>query len=428
MIFSEKIALHWQVLIALMLAVLIGSFSTEQTQLAGIELVAILTFLGTLFLNALKMVVVPLVVSSIIVGVANVANDHAFGRLGAKTLGYYLMTSSISIIIGLSLVNLIMPGTVSDEASQRILATMPDTSEFMGKVEGKAVGDIAAVFLRMVPENIFHAAAEGQLLGLIFFSAVFGFFMTKVSGNIGRSLADFWESVQEVMIRITLWIMRFMPYGVFALVAKTVIISGMESVLPLLKFFLTVLVALAFHFFIILPLLLRTIANVSPIQYMGQVIPALLTAFSTASSSATLPVSLNSIQQRAGVSKRVSSFVLPLGATVNMDGTALYECVVVVFIAQLYSVDLSFATQLSIVILALLTSIGVAGIPAASLVAITLILSAVGLPIEAIGLVLTVDRILDMCRTSVNVFSDLTGACVIARSEKEMVHAALKKA
>lgn len=427
MSFPKKIAFHWQVLIALMLAALIGGLVNEQTQIAGIYLIDILTFFGTLFLNALKMIVVPLVVASIIVGVASIADDHAFGRLGAKTLGYYLITSTLSIAVGLLLVNLLMPGSVDDDARHRILATLPDTSSVMDKVGDKTAGDIAGVLLRMVPPNIFHAAAEGQLLGLIFFSVVFGFFMVKVTDSVSQPMVNFWAGVQEVMIQITLWIIRFMPYGVFALVTKTVIISGMDAVLPLLKFFLTVLAALALHFFVTLPLLLRMLAVVKPFQYMGQVSPALLTAFSTASSSATLPVSLNSVQQRAGVSKRVSSFVLPLGATINMDGTALYECVVVIFIAQLYGFDLSFATQLTIVTLALLTSIGVAGVPAASLVAITLILSAVGLPIEAIGLILAVDRILDMCRTGVNVFGDLSGACVIARSEKETLHAGLEK-
>ena len=415
----RQIPLHWQIAIALILAVIVGSSLSADTHILGISLLATLDFFGTLFLNALKMIVVPLVMSSIIVGIFGIANDQAFGRLGIKTLLYYLMTSTLAIVVGLLLVNLIEPGIADGQPVQGLLSALPDSAEFMSKVEGKSLHDITAVFLRLVPPNIFSAAVHGQLLGLIFFSIIFGFFMAKIHNQLGTSLFKLWNGIQEVMILITLWIMKFAPYGVFALVTKTVMLSGMDAVLPVLKFFLTVVIALGIHFAIVLPLLLRFVAGVSPLYYMGRVMPALLTAFSTASSSATLPVSLNAAQERVGISKRVSSFTLPLGATVNMDGTALYECVVVIFIAQLYGVDLNFSTQFVIVLLALMTSIGVAGIPAASLVAITLILTAVGLPIEAIGLILAVDRILDMSRTSVNVFGDLTGACIIARSEKE---------
>ena len=224
------------------------------------------------------------------------------------------------------------------------------------------------------------------------------------------------------MIMITMWIMRFAPIGVLALVGKTLIISGFAALQALGLFFITVLLALAVHFAVWLPLLLRFFAGIRPYAYYGKVAPAQLTAFSTASSSATLPVTMNSAEQ-AGVSKRVTSFVLPLGATVNMDGTALYECVVVIFIAQVYAlvsgVELGIAEQAIVVLLALLTSIGVAGIPAASLVAIALILPAVGLPVEALGIVLAVDRILDMCRTAVNVTSDLTVTALVARTEGE---------
>ena len=224
------------------------------------------------------------------------------------------------------------------------------------------------------------------------------------------------------MILITMWIMRFAPIGAFALVGKTLLVSGFAALEALGLFFLTVLLALALHFAVWLPLLLRLVAGISPYEYYAKIAPAQLTAFSTASSSATLPVTINSAEQ-AGISNRVTSFVLPLGATVNMDGTALYECVVVVFIAQVYAfasgIDFGIAEQMIVVLLALLTSIGVAGIPAASLVAIALILPAVGLPVEAIAIVLAVDRLLDMCRTAVNVTSDLVVTALVARTEGE---------
>ncbi|MBT8122817.1 MAG: dicarboxylate/amino acid:cation symporter, partial [Gammaproteobacteria bacterium] len=287
------------------------------------------------------------------------------------------------------------------------------------RVAGKGAADVVEIFVRMIPTNIVAAAAEGQMLGLIFFSLLFGYFMTRVETGSGKLLLDFWQGVFAVMMKITDWVMLFAPIGVFALVAKVVAVTGFDAFRPLLVFFFTVLGALAIHLLITLPLLLRFVARVDPRRQFSAMSPALLTAFSTASSSATLPVTLDCVEKRAGVSNRTTSFVLPLGATVNMDGTALYECVAAMFIAQAYGIELGFATQFTVVLVALLTSIGVAGIPAASLVAITIILTTIGLPVEAVGLILAVDRILDMCRTSVNVFSDACGAVLIGRTEGE---------
>jgi len=292
----------------------------------------------------------------------------------------------------------------------------------MDKVEGRGVQDLIEVLKRTIPSNIFAAALEVQLLALVFVGVVFGYFMARLNGPAGDTLQQFWVGLHDLMILITLWIMRFAPIGAFALVGKTLLVSGFAALEALGLFFLTVLLALAVHFAVWLPLLLRLVGGISPYAYYAKIAPAQLTAFSTASSSATLPVTINSAEQ-AGISNRVTSFVLPLGATVNMDGTALYECVVVVFIAQVYAfasgVDFGIAEQMIVVLLALLTSIGVAGIPAASLVAIALILPAVGLPVEAIAIVLAVDRLLDMCRTAVNVTSDLVVTVLVARTEGE---------
>ncbi len=414
------IPLHWQIAVALVLAALVGWLADETTTLFGASLLAIFDFFGGLFLDALKMIVVPLILSSIIVGVRNMASRGAFGRVGGKTLGLYLATALLSILTGLLLVNLIAPG--ESESARALAAALPDASQVMDKVEGRGVGDLVEVIRRAVPSNIFQAALEVQLLALIFVGVVFGYFMSRLRGPGAETLQQFWVGVHDVMIMITMWIMRFAPIGVLALVGKTLIISGFAALQALGLFFITVLLALAVHFAVWLPLLLRFFAGIRPYAYYGKVAPAQLTAFSTASSSATLPVTMNSAEQ-AGVSKRVTSFVLPLGATVNMDGTALYECVVVIFIAQVYAlvsgVELGIAEQAIVVLLALLTSIGVAGIPAASLVAIALILPAVGLPVEALGIVLAVDRILDMCRTAVNVTSDLTVTALVARTEGE---------
>ncbi len=414
-----SIKLHWQILIALGLGILAGWASGREAALFGVSFLAIFDFFGTLFLNALKMLIVPLVVSSIITGVANVGGVHGLGRLSGKTLGYYLSTSLSAILTGLVVVNLMTPGLVDGAPVKDLVGFAAETQEVADKVSGKGSGDVAGVFLRMVPPNIVAAAANGQMLGLIVFALLFGYFVTRIEESYAEAQYNFWQGLFQVMMRLTDFVMRFAPLGVFALIAKVVAGTGFSAFGPLAWFFVSVLGALGIHFFLTLPLLLRLVAGVNPLRHYRAMAPALLTAFSTASSSATLPVSMECVEKNAGVSHRTTSFVLPLGATVNMDGTALYECVAAMFIAQAYGLELSFATQFTVVLVALLTSIGVAGIPAASLVAIAIILASIGLPAEGIGLILAVDRILDMCRTAVNVFSDSCGAVVIGRMEGE---------
>ncbi len=410
-----KLALHWQILIALLIAAVSGYTAGTEATIFGIHWLAIFTFIGTLFLNALKMIVVPLVVSAIITGVANVGSQGGFGRLGTKTLGYYVLTSTIAIFIGLLMVNLIQPG-VSDNAAPVLEANEHVTNA----VAGKSAGDVVDVFLRMIPTNVVDAAANGQMLGLIFFSILFGVFMGRLKGNLKETMNNFWNGIFEVMMMMTNLIMKFAPLGVFGLVAASVAKTGFDQFGNLALFFVTVVIALGIHLLVVMPVLLKTLGKVeNPWLHFQAMAPVLLTAFSTSSSSSTLPVTINALENRAGVSNRISSFVLPLGATVNMDGTALYECVAAVFIAQMFGLSLDFGTQLLIVVVALTTSIGVAGIPSASLVAISIILVAIGLPAEAIGLLLVVDRLLDMMRTAVNVFSDSVGAVIIAKSEGE---------
>jgi Na+/H+-dicarboxylate symporter len=413
-----KLKLHWQILIALALAVVVGLLVGPDGSLLGLDINAALDFIGQLFLNALKMLIVPLIVSSIIVGVAGIGTSDNLGRMGAKTIGYYAMTSTLAIVVGLLMVNLVQPGVV-EGSPEEVFGLQQDTTSFQDDIAGKGAGDIVAIFLRMIPTNVVAAASAGQMLGLIFFSLLYGFFLTRIPNEYAEAQYNFWNGMFEIMMRITDLVMRFAPIGVFALVAKTVAGTGLAAFAPLAAFFFTVVAALAFHFVITLPLLLKLLGRVNPIRHYRAVSPALLTAFSTASSSATLPVTMECVEKNAGVSNKTTSFVLPLGATVNMDGTALYECVAVMFIAQAYGIEMSITTQFTVVLLALLTSIGVAGIPAASLVAISIILTAVGLPLEGIGLILAVDRILDMMRTAVNVTSDSAGAVIIAKSEGE---------
>lgn len=409
--------LHWQILIAILLAIVFGFFTPT-----GSWLYNIYEFIGQLFLNALKMVIVPLIMASIIASMAGINKGKGLGSLGGKTLIYYTFSSLIAILIGLILVNITQPGIIDGQSAgqQLNLETNPEQlGNVLAKVEGRDGGDIIGIFIRMIPTNIVAAAGQGQMLGLIFFSLLFGFFMAKVAAPNAKVMLRFWQGVADTMVLITLFIMKFAPIGVFALIAKTVSSTGFAAFQPMLVFLFTVLAALLVHSLIVLPLLLKFIARVNPKLHFKAMSPAVFMAFSTASSSATLPLTMECVQERAGVSRKTSSFVLPLGATVNMDGTALYECVAAMFIAQAYGLELTFVTQFTIVLIALLTSIGVAGIPAASLVAISVILGAIGLPLEAIGLLLVTDRILDMVRTSVNVFSDSCAAVMIAKLEGE---------
>lgn len=415
----KKLKLHWQILIAILLAAFTGVATNPDSRFLGIALVDIYDFMGTMFLNALRMLIVPLIMSSIISGVSGLGSGNDLGRLGAKTAGYYIASSLLAIFLGLTIVNIVTPGIIDGQPAGERLGLQEDSQELADQFKERGAGDLAGLFLRMVPTNIVAAAANGQMLGLIFFSILFGYFLNKTQTPLSLALQQLTNGVFETMMHITMWVMRFTPLGVFGLVAEEVTQTGFEAFLPLLAFFFTALFSLAGHTLITLPLLLYFVGRVNPWKHFQAMSSAMLTAFSTASSSATLPLTIECVEKKAGVSNRITSFVLPLGATVNMDGTALYECVAAMFIAQAYGLELGFVTQFTIVFTALITSIGVAGIPAASLVAITIILTAIGLPIEALGLILVTDRLLDMVRTSINVFSDSCGAVIIGRSEGE---------
>lgn len=404
----------------MVLAVVCGALTEPDSTLFGIPLLAAYGLIGTLFINGLKMVVVPLVASAIISALVNIGGGRQLGRIGAKTILYYLATTLIAVLIGLVLVNLLQPGTLADGSpAGPSLGLAEDTGAVLARIEGRGAGDLAAVFLDFLPPNIVQAAADGQLLGLIVFCILFGAFLRTAPGRGAATLRDTIDGLYETMMRMTLFIIRFAPLGVWALIARTVTLTGADAIGPLAWFFATVVLALAIHVFVVMPLLIRLLARRSPWRHLRAMTPALLTAFSSASSAATLPLTMECVEKRAGVSNRTAGLVLPMGATVNMDGTALYECVAALFIAQAYGLELSFGIQFTVVVMALLTSIGVASIPSASLVAITVILGAIGLPAEGIGLILATDRILDMFRTAVNIYGDSVGAVLIGRSEGE---------
>ncbi len=420
--------LHWQIGAVLAVAILLGIvIQLVELQESGFvqRLLGVCTFVGDLFKNVLQMIVVPLIASSIICGVMSLGEERNIGRLSVKVVTYYAFTGLVAILIGLFLVDTIGPGRV-DEATAQAIFGQAQTPEGLDQIDAGS-GSLWDIVLRMFPPNIIEAATDNrQLLGIIVFSLLFGFFIGKLPEKHREAQNTFWQGTLGVMMLVTNLIIKFTPLGVFGLVTPIVIKTGFAVFEPLFWFVLTVLLGLAFHAFVTLGLMLRFLGRVRPSEHYRTMAPVLLTAFSTASSSATLPLTLETVEKDAGVSNRVASFTLPLGATVNMDGTALYECVVVVFLAQVYGVlqgfEFGFVQQFTVALLALLTSVGVAGIPAASLVAIVIILQVVGLPLEAVGLIWVTDRILDMCRTSVNVLSDTCGAVIIARSEGEHVY------
>jgi proton glutamate symport protein len=402
------IALHWQILVALLAGAAAG-------WLIGPPVLEI-AFIGTLFLNALKMIIVPLIGTSIITGIAAVGKTGRVGRLGGKTFAYYLTTSLFSILTGLILVNLVQPGVGVELGLSERPERLADSLERFGDTPGQAV---QRLLLDLIPTNPVASMAEGNILQVIFFCLLFGYFITRLPDGPRQHLSGFFDAAFETMMKLTNFIISFAPIGIFALVAKTVAQTGFDAFAGLGLYVLTVFIGLVIHAGVNLPLLLYFIGRANPMDHFRAMAPALLTAFSTSSSSATLPLTMKSLEERAGVSNRVTSFVTPLGATVNMDGTALYECVAAMFIAQAYGISLDFTQQFLVVLTALLASIGAAGIPMAGLVMISVILSAVGLPLEGVGLILAVDRILDMCRTTVNVWSDATGAKLIAQTEDE---------
>lgn len=468
----RKIALHWQILIALVFAILYGlyfktTYSINQDGLESLKksgaseltinglqglkddvfktkksfikavkasigdeeydknkksivdfayqnkAIDYVSWMGTLFMRLLKMLIVPLVIGSIISGVTNIGGGENLGRIGAKTITYYIMTSFFAILTGLIFVNIFRPG-VGLGASKDIL---------LDNVEGFSASStsFSQTLMEIVPTNIFQAFVNGDMLAIIFFSLLFGFFITKIGNKPMNLMKDFFNALFDTMMNMTMWVIKFTPIGIFGIVAK--VIADQDDFVALASslgwYMVTVLVGLLLHSAITLPFIVRFIGKANPFKHLKAVSTPLLTAFSTSSSGATLPLTMNAVENNSGVSNKISSFTLPLGATINMDGTALYECVAAIFIAQAYGIELSITQQVIVVITALLASVGAAAIPMAGLVMITIVLTAVGLPLEGIGLILAVDRILDMFRTTVNVWSDTCGAVVVAKSEGE---------
>jgi len=424
-----KLKLHHWILIAMGLGAAVGlplNWAAERGHIdAGFvrDVAAVANEVGGLFLRLLQMLVVPLIVSSLITGVTGMGNLKELGRLGRRTLSFYLLTSFVAILTGLFFVNLFQPGVGVDLG----LLEAGAAGEKLPEVAVSGGGDVLSVLWEqirsMIPKNPIQAAASGDMLPLIFFSVLLGVFISAVEHagdpdapgkrNAGTVMREFFASLFEIMMRMTLWVITLAPFGVFGFMLFAAAGRGFSAFEALGMYALTVASALGFHAFITLPLILWFFTRRSPKKFAQAMAPALLTAFSTASSNGTLPLTMQCVEKRAGVSQKTSSFVLPLGATINMDGTALYEAVAVLFIAQVYGLDLSLGQQAIVAFTALLASVGAAGIPHAGTVMMVVVLSAVGLPTTAVGLILAVDRILDMCRTTVNVWSDSVATVIM---------------
>ena len=373
-----------------------------------------------IFLTLLKMVVLPLVFSSLVTGIVGLGDFRKLGRMGGKAVAWYVTTSLLAILTGQVLVNLIQPGAGST-------LMLPDTGEAPEVPES-----FWQVIINMIPSNVVRAAADFRLIQVLFFAILFGIFALAVQERFRKPVAEFIGGVFEIMMKMTMFIIALAPVGIAALIASLVAVTGPEIFTGLIGYAVTVASALSVHFFVTLPLLFWLFTRRNPYRVMRAVSPALFTGFSTASSSGTLPVTLERVENGVGVSNKISSFVLPIGATVNMDGTALYECVAVIFVSQLYAgmnpdFTLTFGSQVLIVFLALMVSIGAAGIPHAGLVMMVIIFKAIGIPIELAGLLWAVDRPLDMCRTTVNLWSDTMGTVTIAHTEKEIHESVLFK-
>lgn len=391
--------LHWQVLIALVLGALVGSFFKDFSLGVG--------FVGDLFLRLLKMIIIPLIFFSLINGITSLGDPKRIGRIGIRTFVYYTITTTLAITVGLSMVNIIQPGVGLELGDTRELPADFATENH----------SFEQFLLRLVPDNVISAMANGEVLPVIFFAILFGLFLTKLDVSRGENVTRVIDGALEVIQKMTLAIIKLAPIGIFALLAREIANSGVQVIINLWKYFVTVGCGLGFHALVTLPILLFILGRRSPFVYARRVVPALATAFSTASSSATLPLSMHRAEKEAGLPKGVVSFVLPLGATVNMDGTALYEAVAALTIAQMYGVTLDLPQQALVLVTALLASVGAAGIPMAGLVMLVVVLQAVGLPLDGIATIIAVDRVLDMMRTATNVWSDLVGTAVISRFE-----------
>ena len=412
----RNISLHWQIIFCMILGTISGVIFNN-IGFDNSSIYSVILLLGDIFIRLLKMVIVPLIFTSIIIGVSSIKDRSKIGRLGFKTFLYYISTSLIAILIGLFLANTIEPGVGASTISN---AGSFDTSKL------NTSNSILDILKRMIPLNPISALSSGDMLGIIFFAIFFGIVLSFVESKYSKTILTLIDAIYHVIMKMTQIVIKCAPIGVFGLMTKAVANSGLSIFKELGMYALTIACGLSIHLFIVLPLILLLVVKVNPINHFRSMASAMVTAFSTSSSSATLPVTMRCVKENVKASNEVTSFVLPMGATINMDGTALYECAGVLFIAQALGIDLNASQQFIVVITALLASIGAAGIPSAGLVMLFIVTNAVGLNSDSVALwvgsMLAIDRPLDMFRTMVNITSDSVGVAVVAKSEGEKLY------
>lgn len=402
-----KLALHWQILIAIILGIVFGVLFYPY--------IGYVSWMGTLFLRLLNMLVLPLIFCSIISAIGNLPDGEALKRMGFKTIGFYACTTLLAILTGMVFVTILRPGVGLE---------MPTNLEDIQAIQAQQKSFVE-LLMNMIPNNVVEDMSKGNMLPVIFFAFLAGTLIHSIPSSNAQTLKNFFRSCFELMMQMTLLVVRLAPIGVFGLIAvQCAKYAGdsdklVQAASSLGMFMLTSFLGMGFHFFITLSIVLIVFAKVNPIRHMVNMLPSLLTAFSTATSNATIPLSMECLEKNSGVSRQTSGFVIPLGATLNMNGTALYECVIVIFLSQAYGLPLSLSDQVIMVTLVMLAAAGTAGIPMASFVMTAIALRAVGLPLEGLGVILAIDRILDMTRTTVNIYGDTCCAVYIARSEGE---------
>lgn len=406
---KKKLSLTTKVFVALILGIIFGFMANIVfTKDINDELVKwVLGPLGNAFLRAIKMVVVPLVLFSLIVGTASIGDVKKLGRIGGKTIVFYLLTTAFAVTSALIVANFLKPGMGVNVVQNA------------AKVETAQAPFIMDMLTNMIPTNPVEAMVKGDMLQIIVFAIIFGVSITLV-GEKAKPITELFEKINEVLLKVITVVMLTAPYGVFALISKVIITQGSSVLLSLIKYVLVVILCLFIHTFIIYGGLLKLLGRVSPVKFFKKFWPVMLFGFSTSSSNATIPVNLETCNKKLGASEKIGSFTIPLGATINMDGTAIMQGVAAIFIAQVFGIDLNFNQQLMIILTSTLSSIGTAGVPSAGVVMLTMVLQQVGLPIEGVALVLSVDRIVDMFRTATNITGDAICTIIVANSEKEL--------
>ncbi len=404
---NKKMTITTKILIAMGIGLVTGSlinaFASDISFVQTYLVNGLFHVIGAAFVNSLKMLVVPLVTFSLICGVCGIGDVAVLGRVGIKAFALYIFTTGLAITLALVVAIAIAPGEGFEQAR---------TTDFIAK----PAPPLTDVFINIVPSNPINAFAEGNMLQIIFFVILFAIAML-MTGDIGRKMAKTAENLNEVMMKVVTLVMDFAPIGVFFLMAKTFSVQGIGLILPMIGYFSVVVLCLLLHGFGTFSLLLIFLAKLNPLTFIKKMRPAHIFAFSTASSNATIPVTLQVVEKRLGVDNSTAAFTVPLGATINMDGTAIMQGVATVFIANVYGIDLGVSDYLTVVGMSILASIGTAGVPGVGLIMLAMVFNQVGLPVEGIGLILGVDRILDMIRTAINITGDATVTCIVARSE-----------